>query len=105
MIIMKIQNSEAISTVQMPNGGESVESETPQNLLLTSVPYAEVMIDLGITKNLGHYESLRISVSLKKPCADTPEALDRAYADSTQWVEDKLASLLSKAMETLKGSK
>ena len=46
-------------------------------------PVAHVETTLSITKNLDNYESLRVSVSVRRPCADHDEAREATAHKST----------------------
>lgn len=48
---------------------------------------ARVRVSGGLTKNLGDYESARISVSIEMPCGNTPAAVRKAYKKVRRLVE------------------
>ncbi len=50
---------------------------------------AKVSVGMGLTLNLGNYESARIDVSLVVPCYR--EESNDAYNYARKWVEDRLA--------------
>jgi len=55
-------------------------------------PYATVKVSLGVTKNMGNYESLRIGVDLSLPCS--PVEADAAFDKAAKFVENKLNALI-----------
>lgn len=60
------------------------EVEIPSNANLCKVTYK-----LGMTINIGNYESVRCDVGVEIPCAD--DQVDEAYTLIQEWVDDKLA--------------
>jgi hypothetical protein len=48
---------------------------------------ANVSVEMGMTINLGNYESAKVSVSLSVPCYQ--EEVDRTFAWAKKWVEEK----------------
>lgn len=51
---------------------------------------AEVSIEAGITLNMGNYESAKVTVSLKRPCVNTKEGVDKAHEEIKIWVMQKI---------------
>jgi hypothetical protein len=49
---------------------------------------AYVGVDGGLTKNLGNFESARISVSVTMPCAPTEAAIRKAYDKASALVDE-----------------
>jgi len=54
---------------------------------------AYVRAETGVTKNLGNYESLRVSVAITVPCYK--ERIDPTY----EWASGKVATLLAEEVE------
>lgn len=59
---------------------------------------AQVMVEYGLTINLGNYESARVAVSLSLPCY--AEEVEDAYEFATKFVEKKVQEQL----DQIKGS-
>ena len=55
-------------------------------------PMCEVGMEMSYTHNLGNYQSARVQVSLKVPCAHAE--IDEAYDYAKSWVEGKLNTLV-----------
>lgn len=70
-----------------PNGQEQVTNELIEVRTFVTEP-AKVGLNMGITLNLGNFESARIDVSLHQPCY--AEEKDAAFTNARQWVEDRL---------------
>lgn len=51
-------------------------------------PFAEANVSLGITLNLGNYESIRIDVGARVPCR--PEDMDDTYEKTLAWAESRI---------------
>lgn len=49
---------------------------------------AEVQVDSGITRNIGNYESARIGVSIRVPCANTEKDIKKTYREISRMVEE-----------------
>lgn len=57
---------------------------------------ANVRISMGVTLNMGNYESLRIGVDLSVPCPNTKTGIESACKSATAYVEKKLSALHKK---------
>ena len=78
-------------TKQYKIDGKEGEPSTKEELLSVqrfATEPARVAVELGLTLNLGNYESARISVSLTVPCY-REEAHD-AYAFARKWVIERV---------------
>lgn len=58
---------------------------------------AIVNVNAGLTKNLGNYESIRVGVSITKPCAPDDVSIEATYQECSAWAEEKLVEELEKA--------
>lgn len=71
---------------------EGVEQTQEESFLVhrfVTTP-AVVDVNMGLTVNLGNYESARISVSIKVPCYK--EEADAAFVWARGWVSDRLSA-------------
>lgn len=68
--------------------GAETETSEEEIHVFTSDP-AYVRVNAGVTRNLGDYESLRVDVSISKPCY--PEHIDKTFTELSDEVSDKLA--------------
>jgi len=59
-------------------------------------PPAQVGVSLGLTINMGNYESARLDVSINVPCYQ--EEVEGAYTFARQFVEDRLVGEKKKIM-------
>lgn len=82
---MKTENSK--KTVTLYYKGEHSKEEG--EVLDFEVEPARVSVAMGMTINLGDYQSARIDVSVSLPCYR--EEVDDAYAHAREWVEEKIA--------------
>jgi hypothetical protein len=89
---------------QIVNGSQTVEVTPPTTTKKTSrkkeknVGY--VTVEGGITKNLGDYNSARISVSVSLPCGPTIEGAKEAYISISELVDTLLNEEYEKAIGT-----
>lgn len=51
---------------------------------------ASVSVGVGLTKNLGNYESVKISISLTVPCLPTEDDIEETYTNAKNWVDTKV---------------
>lgn len=72
-----------------PTAPEDTKNEVIEILRFLTEP-AKVSVSMGLTLNLGNYESARIDVALVVPCYR--EEVDAAYKYANKWVEDRLGT-------------
>ncbi len=60
-------------------------------------PCAYVRVDGGITKNLGDYNSVKVGVSITRPCKDDDAEIRNTYGQLSVMVEELVATELSVA--------
>lgn len=58
-------------------------------------PTANVGLSVGVTRNLGNYESVRFTVSLFCPCRPTPEEIEHTFEEVRGWVDNKINQINS----------
>lgn len=96
-----VRESKAIVTRSFRVNGEEGPEETQEETLavheFVTAP-AEVGLDLGLTLNLGNFESARISVHLTTPCYR--EEMDDAYRFVERWVKDRIGSEVAEVRES-----
>lgn len=64
---------------------------------------AYITVSAGVTRNLGSYNSAKISVSLHYPC--DPAKIDKAYPLIKNWVDEKITEEGKEIDEYLKSKK
>lgn len=81
----------AVGTVtkQFKDGSSTEEKETVKTTLLPE-PHATVGLSIGVTRNLGNYESVKLTVSLFMPCTLDPEDIDATYMEVKGWVDTRV---------------
>jgi hypothetical protein len=91
-------------TRQYKHGGEKVEddevlADDTLEVLDFHVPPGEVDVRVGVTKNLGNYESVHVSVGLRVPCyrEEAVEAFNHAREFVTKRVQDEITSAIEAA--------
>lgn len=50
-------------------------------------PAATVSMSMGLTRNLGNYESVKFSVSLSLPCAPVEEEVNKTFHTVRGWID------------------
>lgn len=96
--------SKASITKEHKNGlQESSEEVVGMKTVPSGQPMATVGVTMGVTRNLGNYESVRVTVSLTIPCIPTPEEIEGAYVDAQSWVDAKIDKLNNEISENIGG--
>lgn len=76
--------------VKHPTGAE-VETEIPIKDVVITNPMLNVGMSASFTKNMGNYNSAKISVSLNMPCE--LYELENVYAFVKDWVNGKMTEV------------
>lgn len=79
------------------------ETEKIQVRNFSDVPVAMVGYTLGLTYNLGNYESVRVSVSVTLP--SYVEELDKAYEYARKFVEERFGEIDKQIREEIERRK
>lgn len=72
-----------------PSSPEEIEEDTLEVHSFVTAP-ANVSVEMGMTLNLGNFESARVTVSISVPCYK--EEVEEAHAYARGWVEDRVVS-------------
>jgi hypothetical protein len=83
--------TQAFVTRQYKLGGVEGKAEGEEEVIAVHrfvTEPARVQMDLGLTLNLGNYESARVAVSVTIPCYK--EEMEAAYAFGSAWVKDRI---------------
>lgn len=89
---IKIKKEEVAAVVTKQHKDGSLEEETiPVGVIQSPKDRAVVEVNMSMTRNLGNYESVKISVSLAMPCS--PEKITDVYDEVKAWVDDKINSV------------
>lgn len=70
--------------------------ETKEEILAeinTKEATALVNVSMGLTKNLGNYESLKIQIGITIPCLPTGEDIEATYEQAKAWVDEKVSEV------------
>lgn len=83
----------ATSSVERRSGGEVVdESTSGERLAPQEVGNDPAMVHASgaFTKNLGNYESAKVSVSVSRPCKNDEESIESTYQWCLDFVNQKI---------------
>jgi len=85
--------------------GEVIESRektehTPEGRFWE--PPAHITCGLSVTKNLGNYESAKMTCQITRPCVDRVEEHDRVWEEEKDWVSSKIDAEVSALMDSPK---
>jgi len=81
------------------NKGAEHNEQIPVSVVEVPEPHATVGFNAAYTKNMGDYNSLKVSVSLFMPCKPDAESVEEAYGKVKLWVDGKMEALLSEVEE------
>lgn len=96
-VIIKKQATGKTSVQPMKAGkpdGVPIETEEVLAHEVSQEAMATVGLSLGYTKNLGNYESAKVSVSLHLPCEPVEARIDMAFGIVEHWVNKKMESIV-----------
>lgn len=86
---LKTASEAQVTTVKFPDGSVTEKHTETQHPF--EVPVCDVQLSAGQTVNIGNYNSVRFSVSLKMPCE--PKDVDSTYEFVKNWVDNKMQEL------------
>jgi hypothetical protein len=86
----ELKQSSAKVTVQKPDGAV-VETEELVSEQIFEGPVANVGVTAGLTRNVGNYNSVKLSVSLHLPCG--PSDIDSTFDFVQMWVNTRMEML------------
>lgn len=92
----KVQQGKAKVDVTHPDKS-TTESEEVVKQEAFEQPTANVGVAFATTKNLGNFESLKVSVSLNLPCYVSE--IDDVQAFATDWVNKKMEKVMEDLLE------
>ncbi len=97
--------TQAFVSRQFSRSGEPVGKPNQQEEILEvhefAVTPASVKVEMGMTINLGNYESAKITVALIQPCYS--EEKDAAYDYAKRWVEERTLKEAEEARKFAQG--
>ena len=86
---MAIQFKKAEGTVTKAHKDGSVEeAKTDLGGVKSDKPLSTVNVSMGMTRNLGNYESLKITVGVTMPCEESD--LNATYMVAKEWVDARI---------------
>lgn len=80
------------TTVTKKSGAE-VSTEQVVKEILSINEMAVVGYSVGLTHNLGNYESAKVKVSLRMPCSPNYEAVTEAFGEVREWADNRLKEI------------
>lgn len=82
-----------LKVIKQYKDGSSTETEEPLPMKTFTGPTANVGLSIGITRNLGNYESVKITVSLNMPCNPTEPDMEATFHEVHGWVDTRVELL------------
>lgn len=90
------------TSVQHKTGAEQNTSESLPPVVTEGAP-ALVEVSIGLTRNLGNYESVRLHVGITLPCPANATDIDNAYDEAKGWVDTRIEQLSAEVDKELGG--
>ena len=97
-VILTKHKATAKATIEK-KGMPVQEKEFKMGEVLSTEAMANVGVAVGMTKNLGNYESVKVQISLHMPCAPDSEVIDQTFAFIEEWVDKKMEAALAETVE------
>lgn len=91
-VAVSSKSATATTSVKYPSGAEKVTQEKVPTNPVSSAP-AYVSVSLGVTRNLGNYESVKASVIITLPCEPSEVEIEATYEAAKAWADTKMNSI------------
>lgn len=101
--LKNVEVKQAVGTVSTTHKDGSIV-ETKENVggeVAYQEATANVGISVGLTRNLGNYESIKFTVSIHLPCLPTEEDIEQTYEDGKIWVDNKIDAINQEITDNL----
>jgi len=102
---LKIEKKQPVAVVTAESKGVPASmEELPYGdpiMVKKDETFANVGMKVGMTKNLGNYESVRIDVSLYVPCVNDADVINDTFELVNTWVDIKMAEILQEYEDSL----
>lgn len=79
------------------------ESKVIEVIRMDDAPTVTVSVDKSITKNLGNFNSLKVSAFVSVPCYLNDDEIDRAFQYAGKRATSAAAFLLNEELQSLEG--
>ena len=81
--------------------GSIVEHQEVVGEKVTPDAPAYVSVSMGVTRNVGNYESVKIHVGITLPCAPTSDDIDATYNEAKGWVDARVEQINQEVTDSL----
>ena len=81
--------------------GKEEKEEAVGDPVISDKPMANVGMKVGVTKNMGNYESVRVDVSLYLPCDSDDDAVNQTFDLVNTWVDLKMDEIMKEYEDSL----
>lgn len=98
----EVQVKHSVATITKAHKDGSLE-ETKEVIKgqMFDGPTANVGMSIALTKNLGNYESLKITVSLSMPSNPDEASISNTFTEVKSWVDEKINMLNQEVIDQL----
>lgn len=94
---LSIEKRKVDGTVEIRHpSGATTRQESTVAEVASDRPMANVGYQISFTKNLGNYESTKVTVTLHMPCPPTAQDIDETFARIEKWVDGRMGEITQK---------
>ncbi len=95
MTVKIVSKQKCVGKVEVANDdGTITETEEVVDEIVVDKPMANVGLKVGMTKNMGDFNSLRVDVSLFLPSELDTKSLDKTFKRADKWCEKKMKKIM-----------
>lgn len=92
-VVTHAKQAVAIINKKFKDGTETDDQIPVGEVKVFKEPHATVGLSMAVTRNLGNYESVKMSVSLFMPCENNEAAMQDTFDEVKGWVDTRVELL------------
>lgn len=100
-VVLEAKQAVASVNKKFKDGTETDEQVPVGEVKAFKAPHATVGLTMAVTRNLGNYESVKMSVSLYMPCENNEQAMQETFDEVKGWVDTRVELLNQEVNEQL----
>lgn len=79
------------------------ESRTIEVIRMDDAPICTISVDKSVTKNLGNFNSLKVSAFISVPCYLNDDEIDRAFKYAGKRATEAAEQLMNEELQSIQG--
>lgn len=88
-----VKQAKATVTQQHADGAETTEEEALGEMAVDPHNHCMVEISVGMTRNLGDFNSMKFHVGITLPSLAEEDALEATFASGKEWIDNKVNAI------------